>query len=34
MHHAGRLRVAFHGYNTEADVATFLREFATALATV
>jgi selenocysteine lyase/cysteine desulfurase len=34
MHHAGRLRVAFHGYNTEADVATFLREFASALATV
>jgi len=34
MHHAGRLRVALHGYNTEADVATFLREFATALATV
>ncbi|RLS51162.1 MAG: aminotransferase class V-fold PLP-dependent enzyme [Planctomycetota bacterium] len=32
MHHAGRLRVAFHGYNTEADVATFLRELASALA--
>lgn len=34
MHHAGRLRVAFHGYNTEADVATFLRELASALAAV
>lgn len=32
MHHAGRLRVALHGYNTEADVATFLRELAAALA--
>ena len=24
MHHAGRLRMAVHGYNTEADVARFL----------
>jgi selenocysteine lyase/cysteine desulfurase len=24
MHHAGRLRIALHGYNTEADVETFL----------
>lgn len=25
MHHAGRLRIAVHGYNTEADVERFLR---------
>ena len=34
MHHAGRLRVALHGYNTEADVATFLQTLAAALAAV
>ena len=34
MHHAGRLRVAFHGYNTTADVATFLQTLAAALAAV
>lgn len=32
MHHAGRLRVAIHGYTTADDVETFLRELATALA--
>lgn len=32
MHHAGRLRVAIHGYTTDDDVETFLRELATALA--
>jgi cysteine desulfurase / selenocysteine lyase len=26
MSHAGRLRVALHGYNTREDVTTFLRE--------
>ena len=26
MYHAGRIRVALHGYNTMADVETFLRE--------
>ena len=31
MHHAGRLRVALHGYNTEADVATFLQALGSAL---
>ena len=34
MHHAGRLRVAIHGYTTADDVDTFLRELAAALATV
>jgi selenocysteine lyase/cysteine desulfurase len=31
MHHAGRLRVAIHGYNTSTDVDTFLRELKEAL---
>jgi selenocysteine lyase/cysteine desulfurase len=31
MHHAGRLRVALHGYNTLEDVETFLRELRAAL---
>jgi selenocysteine lyase/cysteine desulfurase len=31
MHHAGRLRVALHGYNTMNDVTTFLRELADAI---
>jgi cysteine desulfurase/selenocysteine lyase len=31
MAHAGRLRVAIHGYNTERDVETFLKELAGAL---
>jgi selenocysteine lyase/cysteine desulfurase len=31
MAHAGRLRVAIHGYNTAADVETLLRELHTAL---
>jgi selenocysteine lyase/cysteine desulfurase len=31
MHHAGRLRVALHGYNTLADVTTFLRELSDAI---
>ncbi len=31
MSHAGRLRVAIHGYNTSADIATFLRELSTAV---
>jgi selenocysteine lyase/cysteine desulfurase len=30
MHHAGRVRVALHGYNTFADVEAFLRELAAA----
>jgi selenocysteine lyase/cysteine desulfurase len=34
MHHAGRLRVALHGYNTMNDVEVFLRELADALAAV
>jgi selenocysteine lyase/cysteine desulfurase len=34
MHHAGRLRVAIHGYNTMADVTTFLRELSDAIAAV
>lgn len=34
MHHAGRLRVALHGYNTAGDVETFLRELSAALASV
>ena len=31
MSHAGRLRIAIHGYNTAADVDTLLRELRTAL---
>jgi cysteine desulfurase / selenocysteine lyase len=31
MHHAGRLRVAIHGYNMAADVETFLHELKEAL---
>jgi selenocysteine lyase/cysteine desulfurase len=34
MHHAGRLRVAWHGYNTPRDVDAFLRALQEALATV
>jgi selenocysteine lyase/cysteine desulfurase len=34
MHHAGRLRVAVHGYNTDADVERFLKELKKALAAV
>lgn len=34
MSHAGRLRVAIHGYNTHADIDTFLRELTTALKSV
>jgi selenocysteine lyase/cysteine desulfurase len=32
MHHAGRLRVAWHGYNTPGDVDAFLRALTDALA--
>jgi cysteine desulfurase / selenocysteine lyase len=31
MSHAGRLRVAIHGYNTERDITTFLRELKAAV---
>jgi len=31
MNHAGRLRMALHGYNTEADVEKFLTELKAAL---
>lgn len=31
MSHAGRLRVAIHGYNTREDITTFLRELTAAL---
>jgi selenocysteine lyase/cysteine desulfurase len=34
MHHAGRLRVALHGYNTMGDVETFLRTLSDSLAAV
>jgi selenocysteine lyase/cysteine desulfurase len=34
MHHAGRLRVALHGYNTTHDVEVFLETLAEALAAV
>ena len=34
MGNAGRLRVAIHGYNTEADIETFLRELRGALKAV
>ncbi len=33
MHHAGRIRIAIHGYNTAADIANLLRVLATALRT-
>lgn len=31
MHHAGRLRIALHGYNTQQDVETLLKELEIAL---
>lgn len=31
MSHAGRLRVAIHGYNTQADIDTFIRELSQAV---
>jgi selenocysteine lyase/cysteine desulfurase len=31
MSHAGRLRIAIHGYNTSADIERFLEELAAAL---
>jgi len=31
MHHAGRIRIALHGYNTQADVETLLQELSNAL---
>lgn len=34
MHHAGRLRLSLHGYNTLGDVETFLRALADSLATI
>lgn len=34
MHHAGRIRVAIHGYNTPADIVNFLGELNHALRTV
>lgn len=34
MSHAGRLRIAIHGYNTAADVDTLLRELRVALADI
>lgn len=34
MSHAGRLRVAVHGYNTAEDIETFLRELSLAIAAV
>ena len=34
MHHAGRLRVAIHGYNTSEDVSHFLGTMETTLATL
>jgi selenocysteine lyase/cysteine desulfurase len=34
MSHAGRLRVAIHGYNTAADVDRFVTELKAALAAV
>lgn len=34
MHHAGRIRVAIHGYNTQADIVSFLRELNHALRNV
>ena len=34
MSHAGRLRIAIHGYNTSADIARFLRELTAALKSV
>jgi selenocysteine lyase/cysteine desulfurase len=34
MSHAGRLRIAIHGYNTSADVERFLKQLRAALAAV
>jgi cysteine desulfurase/selenocysteine lyase len=34
MHHAGRLRVAIHGYNTAENVEGFLRELSEALSSI
>ena len=34
MHHAGRIRVAIHGYNTQDDVEAFLRGLTDALGEV
>src|SRR6185503_14854153 len=34
MSHAGRLRIAIHGYNTAADVEQFVKELKAALHTV
>jgi selenocysteine lyase/cysteine desulfurase len=31
MHHAGRIRIAVHGYNTHNDIRQFLRVLATLL---
>ncbi len=34
MHHAGRIRIAVHGYNTQADIANLLRVLGAALRSV
>jgi selenocysteine lyase/cysteine desulfurase len=34
MHHAGRIRIAIHGYNTHADIANLLRVLETVARTV
>ncbi len=34
MYHAGRIRVAIHGYNTQADIDLFLKELSNALRAV
>ncbi len=34
MHHAGRIRIAVHGYNTQADIANLLRVLAAGLRTL
>ena len=34
MHHAGRIRIAVHGYNTHADIANLLRVLETMVRTV